>query len=253
VALLSAKEGVFQAVRNDVGRRDLPVFLAGFLQHLLRDFGSAGRCGFHPAVDSVHDIGKCGSECGSCGDGNQALVHNIFNDYGGHSTTFLGTNYAANYWLPFFWGIDPKEYDDFSKLCWGLSTAEALKPKLKQPGARPSEPSALFEASLNERKWKWAGGTFTGFVEKQILDAHPEYAQDKKRLHDLVLSAALGICQAVADAMDAQGTKLARKRQKKKEKEEYKSAEDTRIVALNPWQAVKRALEELYAQERGSS
>ncbi len=252
-ALLSKKEGVFKAIRNDVGRKDLPVFLAGFLQRSLPDFGSAGRYGFRSTSGSIHDVSQCGSSCKPCEAGAQALVHNIFNDHGGHSTTFLGPGYAANYWLPFFWGIDPKEYDDFSKLCWAVTNYEALRPKLKQPGVRPSEPSALFEAELYSRKWGWAAGTFAGYVETQILKDHPEYKQDQNHLDDLVFSATVGVCQAVADAMDAQSTKLAVRRKSEKERRDYTSAEDVRIVALNPLEAVKRALEELYAQERGSS
>jgi len=138
-------------------------------------------------------------------------------------------------------------------LCWAVTNYEALRPKLKQPGVRPSEPSALFEAELYSRKWGWAAGTFAGYVETQILKDHPEYKQDQNHLDDLVFSATVGVCQAVADAMDAQSTKLAVRRKSEKERRDYTSAEDVRIVALNPLEAVKRALEELYAQERGSS
>jgi hypothetical protein len=106
---------------------------------------------------------------------------------------------------------------------------------------------------LYERKWGWAKGTFTGYVEKEILESHPEYKAEPEELEDLVYSATIGVCEAVADAMEAQGIKLAPKAKGKGGGTDYKSAEDIRIVALNPLEAVKRALEELYAQEGKTS
>jgi pimeloyl-ACP methyl ester carboxylesterase len=123
-----------EAVRNEVGGRDLVVFLAGIAKWLfcLWDLGWAGWKGFLGSAVVVHTCPDAELPCAQCTVQPQsAPLHNTVCPYDKHNTLFLSSFHAARFWLPFLWEYDPGYFIRFLARCQDLDqslqgTAEFL-------------------------------------------------------------------------------------------------------------------------------
>ena len=105
-------------VRNETGKRDLVVKLAGLVKCVARDMGNAGLKGFVSTDGVVHDATTVWDLCKECvGPADTVPVHNVPLEEFGHSTYSLGTGHAANLWLPYLWGYTPREFRSYLRLC----------------------------------------------------------------------------------------------------------------------------------------
>ncbi len=105
------------AVRNEVAPMDRIVRLAQkarwWMPYAL--FGGAGAIGFQPISATIHDVKEPSEVCTPCQQAN-GPIHNVWYNYGGHSSSFVGKAHGAIFWLPFFWGYDPAQYRLFHAL-----------------------------------------------------------------------------------------------------------------------------------------
>ena len=157
----------FERVRNEVASKDIVPWLAhlGNRLRLLRGFGNAGRSGFDAAPGWIHNVASVNSVCGQCAAAPPpAPIHNVTNANGTHSSAFATPAFAAYYWLPFLWNIDPGEYSDFLELCF-----DAHEHYLNHnwPQLRGAEEELLYS------EWRWAGGvTLESHIER-YMSIHP--------------------------------------------------------------------------------
>lgn len=109
-------EFAFQHVRNDIGKADLVPGLAKLAArlNLLHGSGPSGHDGFDVVDGLIHTVAGPNIPCPTC-DGIVAPVHNIVTPYS-HSE-MLTEAYAAAFWLPWLWGIEPWEYQKWTQVC----------------------------------------------------------------------------------------------------------------------------------------
>ena len=115
--LVSHGRKACREVRNEVGQRDLVVWLAFFLHGWLGEFGRAGYIGFSAKDGTVHILKGPYDVCTWCKEGNSALVHNIRHPEAGHSDLFITPEHCDSFWLPFLLSVHPQEYRDFGDYC----------------------------------------------------------------------------------------------------------------------------------------
>ena len=142
----------FSHLRNEVAVRDIVPRLAqvGTKLRLLTEYGYSGSSGFSNNLDIVHTMSALSPACSTCAlTGTIAPVHNVSCERFGHSSVFDAESYAAFFWLPFLWGIEPMEYSDFLELCFVAEEHHEI-------GNWPAYMMA--ERRLLERQWGWAGG-----------------------------------------------------------------------------------------------
>ena len=114
----------------------------------------AGFAGFHEIPNFIHSIGSPNSACTSCKPpAPAAVIHNVKSPECGHSDVFIGPGYAAAFWLPYLWGIDPPEYQQFIERCVLAFEFETLGDNAKV---------RILEAELREIPWNWASGSLDG-------------------------------------------------------------------------------------------
>jgi hypothetical protein len=101
---------VVRRVRNEMAVQDLVAKLAVVFYGLFPGLGYAGVAGFKELSHDVDTHSGCGIEC-------TALVHNVRLPKSGHSDVFVGRGHAQRFWLPFLWGLDPSDYEDFMEMC----------------------------------------------------------------------------------------------------------------------------------------
>lgn len=155
----AAKPPAFEAIRNEVGKKDWVARLAYHVKRLVPGLGHAGLAGFEGPANEVHTVGGSNLFCSDCPQASTGLIHNVLHPERGHSDAFLGRNDAVHFWLPFFWNIEPPEYHEFLKFC-----AEAAE----RNGEGDVAGRSIAEEALHAKEWRWASGTLGAFVAKQI-------------------------------------------------------------------------------------
>ena len=214
-----AKPQAFARVRNEVAMRDLVPWLAHKAHQLriLRGFGMAGRVGFD-AGDFVHTTSSPGTPCAECIlGGRSAPVHNVMIRQYGHSSVFATPEFAAYFWLPFFWNIDPAEYSEFLEFC------RAADQHYQDHDVRKLR---IAEEELLHSQWRWTeGSSLAAFIDRYV-SVHSGTPAMATPVVALVLRK---IWQDVAAACDAYHDRGPGWEQK--------------ITALNPMVAVLRAVD----------
>ena len=113
----------------------------------------------------VHNLGSPNAVCGQCSAAPPpAPIHNVTSAYGTHSSAFATPEFAAYYWLPFLWNIDPVEYSDFLELC--LDANEHYE-NHSWPQLRGAEEELLYS------EWQWAGGATLETHIQRHVSIHP--------------------------------------------------------------------------------
>lgn len=160
------EERPFEEMRNEVGKRDLVVRLAGLVRRLVPDLGDAGVRGFVQDSVHVHGVPDADSGCEECRKAAARprwCIHNVRLDYFTHNDHFISPKHALMFWLPFLWEIQPKEFREWLELCGVAARTEA-------PG-RLGKAALEAELRLRARTWDWAGGTLEQFVRSDHATA----------------------------------------------------------------------------------
>jgi len=158
-ALSSKNPPALTAVRNEVGRLDYVQCLAHVMSIVNPLMGNSGLNGFVEVDGLVHTISDPWEVCRDC----TAVVHNVIHDFGQHTTlTQLAIYHARRYWLPFFWGIPPRELREFVRLCVNAHAHPSVQQK---------------QASLNDletRTWSFLNNLSLRAYIKAELAAYRE-------------------------------------------------------------------------------
>jgi len=253
--LLNKKSDAFDAIRNEVARKDWVAGTATLLCWRFPDFGSAGRNGFVGNGSFIHDVSDDSQSCPHClAAGVAAKLHNFISDHLGHSGVLETSDFASNYWLPFFLEIEPSEFHLFLRVCSGIVEGLPIAVTGRAAGKLDDEQFKKIASKLLLRKWGWAGEqNIDQYVRTQIQRYYPGYQSDPRRMDDLTKQVIIGVCRAVDDARDALSEKLDEPRKGERSADQYASAaRDKRIVSLNPKLAVKKALQTSVEQESGA-
>lgn len=158
--ILAEKARAFEEVRNEQGKRDWLVSLAGILGWHRRDLGDSGVSGFKGEHNFVHHGTGPLEACEQCQAGlGFARIHNIPLKEFGHSDQFLGIGHAFKLWLPFLWGFTPREYGEFLELCH--SAAYCRQEQFW-------DDVDLLESELRYRIWSWTGSSLEDYLERGI-------------------------------------------------------------------------------------
>jgi hypothetical protein len=183
----------FLNIRNEVSGRDKVPLAACYAQKLVPGLGVSGALGFGPDGVFVHTVNSPNLPCPQCSASVLATVHNMFAPHSGHSTAFIDAGYAARYWLPFLWDIDPLEYGEFLELCISACDFEEKGAKAKR---------RIIEGELCERDWKWAGVRLGEYIETEIA-AHPRFGSQVESVGTLVTLTLSGGWKTVGEASAA--------------------------------------------------
>jgi pimeloyl-ACP methyl ester carboxylesterase len=182
--LNASRQLAFAAVRNEVARADKVSLLA----MCFPGFGSSGRFGFWGPSDIVHNLPGPTSGCPLCRP-PQPYVHNIeLGHTFGHSDHFLSGDYATKYWLPFLWGIDAAEFQEFIEL---MSEAARLH------GEREYMDLKRIDDALAQRRWSFfEHRTLMEYLRSYIAECCKIEAIRVRdaELRGMVDSAARGMC-----------------------------------------------------------
>ena len=189
-----ANPRAFERVRNEVARKDLVPWLThqGHRLGILRGFGMAGRVGFDLASNFVHNISSPNMVCGQCAAAPSPVpIHNIINSAFTHSSVFTTPDFAAYFWLPFLWNIDPVEYSIFLELCLDAHEHYEDHDALR---LRAAEEELLYS------EWQWAGGaTLEAYIQRH-LSLHP---RNETTTSPVVAQVLQKMCVDVAAASEA--------------------------------------------------
>lgn len=151
----------FGRVRNEVGGRDMVPELAGLGAKLwlLRGYGAAGSRGFEEVDGLVHTVSALAAYCARCVVRTAAVaIHNVVSPHFGHGGVFDAPGYAAAFWMPFLWGIEPSEYQSFLELCIMAEHHHEQRNWVM---------CCVAEGELLDRDWSWTGGTtLRDFIEQ---------------------------------------------------------------------------------------
>lgn len=193
----------FNAVRNEVGKKDWVVRIAGYATHLVWGLGNAGVVGFTDHKRShrgrvlelvqgsqfVHSVFDAYGPCSNCSATTEyAKVHNFHLAESNHKTPFIGNGHVTTFWLPFLWGIEPKTYRDFRDLCF---TAAEL----------PVGPALrIVESELSDLYLPWAKQSLGDWVRNGIQVRYDPEEGQTYSLEDLVERAVRLIWRQVSDA-----------------------------------------------------
>ncbi|MBI4480963.1 MAG: hypothetical protein HY651_13165 [Acidobacteria bacterium] len=170
----------FTRVRNEVAERDWIVFLAYMLNELIWGFGMAGLSGFREEPHFIHSVPSPHVPCDQCKRRlwkvPAAPVHNVFCREIGHNDANIGPGFAASFWLPYLWGIDPPEYQWFMELVDAAIDLEEV--------GNYSE-LRMVEWALRNTKWSWTKGALSDYVERQVR-AHPRFRNRELPVDEIV-------------------------------------------------------------------
>lgn len=222
------------AVRNEVGRQDLVVFLVGLVNRFMPGFGAAGWAGFEGPADRVHAFSKGVEQCEACAAGRAdgPLVHNAYVDEFTHSDAFIGTGYAERFWLPFLWDVPGAELVEFHAACAKAVTLEEEEnwPELER-----------HEKELRRRGWRLWGGAAPSPMCLEDYVRH--YVECRARALDQKLdptTLARLTDRAVRLTWWASTDARAERRKPREKREEAV------LLALKPVQAVRRAVNAVF-------
>jgi hypothetical protein len=159
---LHLRNQAFISIRNEVGKKDLVVKLAGLARLAVWGLGNAGVRGFYgyekahqgkvlelsERREFVHSVDNAYGPCAECRPSEDySGVHNVHIEEANHKTPFVGNGHITTFWLPFLWGIEPRTYLDFRNRC---SVAAELPPGRKL---------SVLESELGDLNLPWAGQT----------------------------------------------------------------------------------------------
>ncbi len=160
--------GRVDKVRNEVGANDpVPLIALGANQvGLLPGFGSAGRHGFVDSSGCIHST-EPDTACPDCSDGNSARIHTVLCPFE-HSGA-MTAQYAALYWLPWLWAIEPAEYSKWLQMCLAADawyTAYKAKQHDSEANLQIAEEELLYTT------WGWAKGPTPGQEKGATLEQY---------------------------------------------------------------------------------
>lgn len=224
----------FFEIRNELARRDYVVCSAWLMSWLIQGLGIAGFCGFKGGPPLIHDLADPDVACAGCRTG-VAPIHNVVSKYLGHSDTFVGSGYAETFWLPFLWGIEPTEYQDFLNHCNAAGGLEREWSKRTREKGYVDPRLVEIETELRAKTWRWTAGTFDSFVRDEVKSRFPV---THKSFEDFVSLAIRGAWSSVILAMEAHEARADRARKQLPPD----SKADEAIAWLNPHLAVRRAV-----------
>ncbi|HWZ43246.1 MAG TPA: hypothetical protein VNW97_07200 [Candidatus Saccharimonadales bacterium] len=142
-----------KSVRNEMAGRDIVSKLAVVFCGFFPGLGHAGISGFTDYSHNIEPNSGCDIECA-------ALVHNVSLRDLSHSDVFVGPGHARRFWLPFLWGLDPKDYEEFMEMCQLANESERLG-FVKELG--------IVEDELRNRPWRWTNNlTLNDYLKEQI-------------------------------------------------------------------------------------
>ncbi len=200
----------FLDVRNEVGQKDVVVWSAWIMSWLIRGLGVAGLWGFKGQPSFIHTLSAPGL---LCPDGNACLakVHNMTSRYLGHSDAFVGSGYAETFWLPYLWGIDPEEYQQFLLRCKLASGLERPWSPGVRAGGHVDPRLTQVENKLLASSWRWCNGTFADYVLAEVKSKKTGTPEELKQLTAL---ATRGVWQVIHLAVEARLNRQERMRTK---------------------------------------
>lgn len=225
----------FEDVRNDVGMSDPVVRLVRWVGRLVPDLGTAGLSGFSGDPIKIHTVSDPWGPCPTCLQSNSGpLVHNIFLEKYRHSDWALGPGHVRELWLPYLWGLSPKEFNEFVQCC--RDTAYA-----RQQGFWHDLDVA--EQRLAQRIWSWTrnlrlkefiAAELDERIRRETAEIGQRLSSDRAGIIEEAFTFTyLGIAEAYEESTDT---------------ESELTAERTNIiVALYPKRAIARAVEESIA------
>jgi pimeloyl-ACP methyl ester carboxylesterase len=137
----------FEEVRNDIGLQDSVVWLLRWLGRIVPDMGTSGLFGFVNSPRVVHRSSRAWGPCPACPQAQRrAFVHDIFLAKYRHSDWALGPGHARELWLPYLWGLSPREFNQFIECC--RDAAYARQEKFWRE-------LVVAEENLKTRSWTW--------------------------------------------------------------------------------------------------
>lgn len=215
-------------VRNETGKRDLVVMLAGLVKCVARDMGDAGLKGFAVTDGVVHDATTVWDRCSECVSAADAVpIHNVPLKEFGHSTHFLGPGHARSLWLPYLWGYTPREFRQYLRLCRAAAY-------LRQEG-RWGE-LAEVERALCRSVWTWTKGrALATYVRRSVED----YLHEARRAA-LVRRPAQDVSEIVEEAI---GLIYLAVTDAAMEADKPEDRNDDVVRSLHPATAIARAVE----------
>lgn len=226
------RPNAFKEVRNDIGLSDSVVWLLRRLGRIAPDMGTSGLFGFVNSPRVVHRSSRAWGPCTRCAQSHRRpLIHDIFLAKYRHSDWALGPGHARELWLPYLWGLSPREFNQFIEYC--RDAAYARQEQFWQE-------LDIAEQRLRERSWTWSQKqpleTFTAAeLESRARRSEPTVAEALRgdRL-DIIKDAFSFTYLAVAEAYDESANFES----------EATPERDQVLLALNPQRAIARALDE---------
>lgn len=187
----------FVDVRNEVGQKDVVVWSAWIMSWLIRGLGVAGLRGFREKDGFTHTLPEPRLQCPS---GCAAKIHNMLSEYLGHSDAFVGSGYAETFWLPYLWGIDPEEYQQFLECC-------KLAAGLERPWSSGARAGGVIDPRLTQvenkllaSSWRWCNGTFSEYLLAEVKSKKNGTAAE---LEQFTALAGRGVWQVIRLAVEA--------------------------------------------------
>jgi pimeloyl-ACP methyl ester carboxylesterase len=221
----------FDEIRNDVGLSDPVVRLVKWLGRLVPDLGAAGLSGFIGEPTLVHSVDEPWGPCPDCLQSSpRPLVHNVFLDKYRHSDWALGPGHVRELWLPFLWGLSPREFNEFVQCC--CDAAYARQEEFWQD-------LELAEQRLAEHTWSWTRDRrlkdfIAAELDEKIRRSAPEIGEELRDnrtgiIDDAFTLTYLAIAEALEESADI--------------KSELTDERANVILALYPKRGIARALQ----------
>jgi len=220
-----------ERVQNEVQLRDFLVLLAPLLCLCSLRFGAAGILGFRRRKRLVHTVPSPNRMCPTCTITSRVPIHNVWIREFGHSDVFLTPSYAAYFWLPFFFEIEPCEYSRFVKSCWEC----AQEVENRRQSGTLNDALGGNEISLRDHRWRWLKGSLAKGLHLAINDD----PQRGRRDSDLLVDRALRqLWQCFMEAQIAYS--------------ERRPDHQEVLLSLNPVTAFERAVNSVLSSSNGS-
>jgi hypothetical protein len=165
--ILASNRYAFEAVRNDVAKKDpIPRLAHWFGCGLL---GPAGCEGFAFDAGLIHNLSSPYGPCERCRHGAAARIHNAYYDAHDHNRYFKTPDHAFAFWLPFLLGIEPTEFQDFIMFCRTAHELESLN--RSDPRRRRLAPVTQ---EIRDHAWSFLGGkSLAEAVAAAMLEPSP--------------------------------------------------------------------------------
>lgn len=222
--LFNLNPGAFSRLRNEVGRRDWAAWLTLLTFPLCMGLGCSGVLGFSrrggrkPAAVEIHRVESPYGPCPNCRS-SAVAVDNVRIQEVTRRDEFIKIDHAETFWLPFLWGIEPLEYQDFVRICsvaWELQRENLEHPDLRTLGEE-----------LGERPWAFLGRTLHEEIRERVGELE---------LRDIAYAVQL-IWRAMGEAL---------------EERRAERPDDQVLLALKPQVAIARAVDVLLNHGTGA-